>query len=427
MMTRLLSLATVLLGVFPAVADDWPQWRGPNRNDISNEKGLLKTWPAKGPRLVWSYENAGTGYSGPAIVGNRLYTMGTRDGSECVVAVAADTGKELWCTLFGTIFKDNTAHGNGPRATPTVDGEHVYVIGGQSDLVCLEAASGKKVWSKNLQKDLGGKLMSGWGYCESPLVDGDKVVCTPGGPKGAMIALDKRTAKEIWRTTDLTDACSYSSIIIADVLGVRQYIQNTAKAIVGVAPENGKVLWRHVVPGFATAVIPTPIYHDGYVYASASYKFGCVCAKIERNGGEFKTKEVYTNKVMMNHHGGVVLVEDHLYGYSDSERGWVCQELKSGKLIWKSTNANKLGKGSETFADGHLICYDELNGTVALVQANTTGWKEDGRFSLPKESQVRVPSGRFWTHPVIANGKLYLRDQDLIFCFDVKDQIARAR
>ncbi len=426
MMTRLVSLATVLLCALPAAADDWPQWRGPHRDDISNEKGLLKSWPAKGPRLVWTYENAGTGYSGPAIVGNRLYTMGTRNGSECVLALDADTGKELWTTPVGTIFTES--HGNGPRATPTVDGEYLYVMGGQSDLVCLEAASGKKVWSKNLKKDFGGQLMSGWGYCESPLVDGDKVVCTPGGPKGAMMALDKKTGKEIWRTTDLKDKCAYSSIILADVLGMRQYIQETANTIVGVSPETGKVLWRYQ-PTIAlrTAVIPTPIYHDGLVYISAGYGAGCECVKLERDGAEFKATKVFSNKVMTNHHGGVVLADDHLYGYSDTERGWVCQDIKTGNLIWKSTSANKVGKGSETYADGHLICYDETKGTVVLLQANATGWKEDGRFSLPKESQIRRPDGRFWTHPVVANGKLYLRDQDLIFCFDVKDQIAKAR
>ncbi len=306
--------------------------------------------------------------------------------------------------------------------------QYLYVMGGESDLVCLEAADGKKIWSKNLKKDFGGQLMSGWGYCESPLVDGDLVVCTPGGSKGAIIALDKMSGKEIWHTTDLKDKCSYASMIAADALGVRQYIQVTAANIVGVDAKTGKLLWRYK-PKIAlrTAVIPTPIYHDGCVYISAGYGAGCECVKLERDGGEFKATKVFSNKVMTNHHGGVVLIDDHLYGYSDSERGWVCQDFKTGKLIWKSTNSNKFGKGSVTYADGHLICYDETKGTVVLVQANATGWKEDGRFSLPKESKIRRPDGRFWTHPVVANGKLYIRDQDLIFCFDVKDQIARAR
>ena len=421
MTTRWLSLATLLLSVLPVVADDWTQWRGPNRTDRSNEKGLLKTWPEKGPRLVWTFDNAGSGYSGPAIVGNRLYTMGTRDNSECVLALAADSGKEVWVCQIGTIFTDG--HGDGPRATPTVDGEMIYVIGGQSDLVCLEAATGKKVWSKNLKGDFGGVLMSNWGYCESPLIDGDKVVCTPGGPKGAMLALDKKTGKEIWRCTDLKDKCGYSSIIAEDVQGVRQYIQDTASAIVGVAADTGKLLWRYPVSAFRTAVIPTPIYHDGYVFASAGYSAGCECVKLERDGGEFKATKVYANKNMTNHHGGVVLLDDYLYGYSDSGR-WTCMDFKTGKVAW---NSNKLDKGSLTYADGHLICYGEGKGAVVLVEATPTGWKEDGRFSLPKESKIRVPAGRFWTHPVVANGKLYLRDQDLIFCFDVKDQIAKAR
>jgi outer membrane protein assembly factor BamB len=421
MMTRLLSLATVLLCALPAVADDWPQWRGPGRMDISNEKGLLKTWPEKGPRLIWTFDQAGSGYSGPAIIGNRLYTMGTRGNSECVLALDANTGKEIWNTAIGDIFKEG--HGNGPRATPSVDGAYLYAMGGESDVVCLETDSGKKVWSKNLRDEFEGELMSGWGYCESPLVDGDKVVCTPGGPKGAIIALDKKTGKPIWRCTELKDKCSYSSIITADILGVRQYVQVMANSLVGVNPENGKLLWRYR-PEIAlrTAVVPTPIYHDGCVYFSAGYGAGCECVRLEREGDAFTAKKIYSNKVMTNHHGGVILVGDYLYGYSDGPR-WTCQDFRTGKSVW---NSNKLDKGSLTYADGHLICYGEGKGAVVLVQATPEGWKEDGRFSLPKTSNIRPPSGRFWTHPVVANGKLYLRDQDLIFCFDIKDQIARA-
>ncbi len=422
MKTRLASLALALLCALPAWADDWTQWRGPNRADISSERGLLRTWPSSGPRLLWTFEQAGSGYSGPAVVGNRLYTMGTKDNSECVLALAVDSGKEFWSTPIGSIFKES--HGNGPRATPTVDGDHLFTIGGQGALVCLETATGKLVWKKEFKKDFSGQLMSGWGFCESPLVDGDKVVCTPGGAKGAMVALNKMTGAIIWRTTDLEDKSAYSSIILAHVHGVKQYIQDTANAVVGVAPDSGKVLWRHPVSGFRTAVIPTPIYHDGCVYVSAGYGAGCECFQIERDGDSFATKKLYANKVMTNHHGGVVLVGDYLYGYSDSERAWVCQEFKTGKLVWKS---NKVGKGGCTCAGGQLICFGEEKGTVVMVPATPQGWKEDGRFSLPRESQIRLPSGRFWTHPVVANGRLYLRDQDLIFCFDVKDQVVKAR
>ncbi len=422
MTKRFLSVAVLLSAALPALADDWPQFRGPGRSDISQEKGLLPKWPAAGPRLLWTFDQGGSGYSGPAIVGNQLFTMGTKDNSECVLALDVATGKELWSTPIGSVFKES--HGNGPRATPTVDGDALYTLGGQGVLVCLQTSDGKLVWKKDLKKDFGGQLMSGWGFCESPLIDGDKLVCTPGGSKGAMIALDKKSGKEIWRTADLSDKCSYSSIIIARIHGVRQYIQDTAGAVVGVAVDSGKVLWRHPVSAFRTAVIPTPIFHDGCVYASAGYGAGCECFQIERDGDGFTTKKLYANKVMTNHHGGVVLVGDYLYGYSDSERGWVCQEFKTGKLVWKS---NKLGKGGLTCAGGHLICYGEEKGTVVLVPATPDGWKEDGRFSLPKESQIRPPAGRFWTHPVVANGRLYLRDQDLIFCFDVKDQIVRAR
>jgi outer membrane protein assembly factor BamB len=382
----------------------------------------MATWPDAGPRLMWTFEQAGSGYSGPAIVGNRLYTMGSKDKDECVLALDVLEGKELWSTPIGPLFKES--HGNGPRATPTVVGDRIYTLGGQGVLVCLQSSDGKLVWKVDLKKDLGGRVMSGWGFCESPLVDGDRVVCTPGGARGAMIALDRNTGKEIWRTTEVTDPCAYSSILIAKIHNVRQYVQNTAKGVIGVAPDSGKLLWRFPVSTFRTAVIPTPICHGDCVYVSAGYGAGCDCFRLDYSDNEFKPVKLYANRIMTNHHGGVLLYGDYLYGYSDSERGWVCQNFQTGKLVWKS---NKLGKGSLTCAGGRLICYSENEGTVVLADASPKGWKEDGRFKLPRESEIRPPAGKFWTHPVVANGRLYLRDQDLIFCFDVKDRLVGAR
>ena len=389
---------------------DWPQWRGPDRTDVSRESGLLKEWPSGGPKRLWLFKNAGNGYSGPAIVSGRLFTMGTRDGAEIMIALNADTGEELWSASIGPIVKFD--RGGGPRGTPAVDGERVYGLGGQGTLICAAVADGKVIWRVSLA-DLGGKTPR-WGYSESVLVDGDKVICTPGGAKGAIAALDKATGKVIWQSKEFTDPAHYSSAIVGEHNGTRLYIQLTEQHVAGVSANDGKLLWKSPFPG-QTAVVPTPILHDSSVYVTAGYGAGCKLLKL---GAGNQVSDVYDNKAMKNHHGGVVLVGDYLYGYSDG-RGWMCQEFKSGKQVWSEKNA--LGKGAVSCADGMLYCLDENSGTVALAEASPKAWKEHGRFKLNPQSKIRDFQGRFWTHPVISNGKLYLRDQDLIFCYDVKE------
>jgi outer membrane protein assembly factor BamB len=418
MNTRTLLILAVFLCALalPVGAADWPQWRGPDRTDISKETGLLRTWPSAGPTVLWTNTNAGVGYSGVAVVGDRIYSMGARGRIEYVYALDGRTGKELWSAPVGDIFTES--HGDGPRCTPTVDGDLLYALGGKSDLVCVETAQGKVRWQTNLRKNLGGDLMSGWGYTESPLVDGDKLICTPGGARGTLAALDKKTGKVLWRSKGLTDRAAHSSAISADVGNVHQYIQLTDKAIVGVAADDGRLLWRHVRDGFRIAVIPTPIFHDDYVYATAGYGAGCTLLKLTADGKSVNAEVVYENKNLANHHGGVVLMGEHIYGHTDG-KGWVCQNFRTGDIVW--AERKKLGKGSVTFADGRLFCYSEDQGTLVSVEATPDGWKETGRFKLPRESTKRKPSGKFWTHPVIANGRLYLRDQDLLFCFDLKD------
>lgn len=388
---------------------DWPQWRGPDRTDVSKETGLLKKWPDGGPKRVWIYEDAGNGYSGPAIAKGKYFTIGTRDKSECVLALDANSGKELWIAQLGEVLENDW--GGGPRGTPTVDGDKVYALSGKGDLVCMNVADGKVVWKASMT-ELGGKR-PGWGYTESVLVDGDKVVCTPGGSKGALAALDKNSGKVIWRSTDFTDGAQYASIIPAEINGVRNYIQLTMQHLVGISAKDGKQLWSSDWPG-RTAVIPTPIYRDSHVYITSGYGVGCKLVKIASNN---EVSTVYENKVMKNHHGGVILVGDHLYGHSDGS-GWVCQDFKTGEEVW--AERNKLGKGAIACADGMLYCLDERSGVVALVEASPKGWNELSRFTLEPQTKIRSPQGRIWTHPVISNGKLYLRDQDLIYCYDVK-------
>ena len=334
---------------------DRPQWRGPDRTGVSQEPDLISSWPQRGPRLLWTSESAGSGYSGPSIVGNQLFCQGADANQEFVFALDVQTGKQIWRTPYCKCYR--TGWGDGPRSNPAVDGDKIYVIGGGGDIACLETATGAIRWQKSMQKDLQGQMMSGWGYCESPLVDGDQFVCSPGGPKGTLAALNKQTGEVLWRSEELKDLAAYSSIIVATVSGVRQYIQMTAKGIVGVDAKDGKLLWRHVNPAYRVAVIPTPIFHNDRVYASSGYNAGCELLKLTATEAGIQAASVYKNKNMVNHHGGVVFVGDCLYGFSDGNRSWVCQDFKTGRTIW--AEKNKLGKGCLSCAHGQMYCYSE--------------------------------------------------------------------
>ncbi len=406
-MLRTLILFSLL--TTSAISADWPQWRGPNRDDSSKESGLLAEWPAEGPKRLWLFSNAGNGYSGPAIVAGKLYTLGTRDGKEILLSLDAVSGKELWASPIADVL--NNGWGDGPRGTPNVDGDRVYALSGKGTLVCASTTDGKIQWQKSMS-DLGGKV-PGWGYTESPLVDGKQVVVTPGGSKGAMAAFDKMKGEVLWQSKDFTDGAQYSSIVPATINGEPQYVQLTMQHIVGISPKDGTTLWQQDFPG-KTAVIPTPIVHGNEVYVTAGYGVGCVGLKIEPGN---KVTELYSNKVMKNHHGGVILYQDHLYGHSDGG-GWTCQDFATGDSVW--TEKNKLGKGAIGYADGHFYCLDEGSGSVALIEASTAGWSEKGRFKLDPQTSIRSPQGHIWTHPVIVDGRLYLRDQDLIYCYAVK-------
>jgi outer membrane protein assembly factor BamB len=409
-MKRAVVTLVVALGIVTsalAAEFDWPQWRGPGRDAVSKETGLLKAWPAGGPKRVWLYEKAGNGYSGPAIVGGKLFTLGTRSDQEILLALDANSGQELWATPIDSIY--NNRWGGGPRGTPAIDGEKLYAISGKGKLVCANISDGKIAWQKTMG-ELGGRVPQ-WGYTESPLIDGEKVVCTPGGSQGAIAALDKNSGKVLWQSKEFTDGAQYSSLVPANINNTPQYVQLTMQSIVGVAAKDGKMLWKSDWPG-KTAVIPTPIVRENLVYVTSGYGVGC---KQIRIGSDNKVETVYENKVMKNHHGGVILLGDYLYGHADA--GWTCQNFKTGEQVW---NHRDFGKGAIAYADGMLYCLEEGSGNVALVEASPEGWKEKGRFKLDPQTKIRSESGRIWTHPVITNGKLYLRDQDLIYCYDVK-------
>jgi len=408
---RNLCLPALLVGLFAvthAHASDWPQWRGPNRDNVSTETGLKADWPRGGPALLWKATGLGDGYSTVAVVGDRLFTIGDRRDASYVTAFNTANGQAVWAAKLG---KPGEFGGYaGPRSTPTVDGEFLYTLGQFGDLVCFETATGKEKWHKDLTKDFGGAAPN-WGYAESPLVDGEQVVVTPGGSQGTLAAVRKDTGVLVWRSKSITDAAQYSSAIVAVIAGVRQYIQLTAASVMGIAAADGQLLWRASRRG-DVAVIPTPIYHDGYVYVTSGYGVGCNLFQITEKAGKFSAREVYSNKMMVNHHGGVVLVNDSIYGYSDS-KGWTSQDFKTGRANWQ--DKDKLGKGSLTCAGNRLyLRQEDKPGTVALIEVSPAGYKEHGRFEPPHRSDMQS-----WSHPVVANGKLYLRDQDVLLCYDV--------
>lgn len=413
---RLLSTggrAGLVLGIFlSASGADWPEWRGVNRDGHSPDQATLKSWPAAGPELVWKTGSLGSGYAAVAVVGDRIYTAGDRGDRNFVIALDRATGREIWASDLGKAGAPGWGGFAGVRATPTVDGERLYAIAQYGEIACFETTTGKEVWRRHLVDDFGGKLPE-WGFSESALVDGDQVVCTPGGEKGALVALDKRTGRLLWQSGDFKDEAQYSSIIKAEIDGVPQYIQLTMESVVGIAPRSGAVLWHAERKG-RTAVIPTPIYHDHHVYVTSGYGTGCNLFKITSRNGAFSAEEVYADKIMKNHHGGVILVDGHLYGHSDGV-GWVCQDFATGKPVW--TEKEKTAKGSIAYAGGMFVLREEKKGSsdLVLIEASPEGYRERGRFRQPDQSGKDA-----WAHPVIVGGRLYVRDQDLLLCYNVR-------
>ena len=401
-------LATAVLTATPLLSADWPQWRGAGRVGHSPDTSILAPWPKSGPKQAWVFKDAGIGYSSFSIVGTRLFTMGARQESEQVICLDATTGKELWATSLGPVYENNW--GDGPRSTPTVDGDHLYALSATGILACLNIKDGTEVWKVDVVKSLGGELQ-GWGYTESVLIDGDHVICTPGGQQGTMAALHKKTGAVVWQSSKLKGPAQYSSPIRIEVNGQPQYAQLLMNKVVGIAPKDGALLWETSFPG-RVAVIPTLVFHDNSVYATAGYGTGCQMIKLD--GAE--PEVVYEEKSITNHHGGVIVVDGKIYGHSD-KGGWTCQDFLTGKIEWQDES---LGKGTCTYAAGHLICVDENDGTVVLATAKPDKWQEISRFKLAPQTSLRKKEGRIWSHPVVVNGRLYLRDQDLIFCNNVK-------
>ncbi|MGL4555200.1 MAG: PQQ-binding-like beta-propeller repeat protein [Gemmataceae bacterium] len=430
-MNARLYAAAFLAGATGLLAADWPQWRGPDRTGLSAETGLLKEWPKGGPALLWKATGLGGGYSTPSVVGTKLYVLGAKDlkagggkgkgkggggGASAAESVfcldLAKQGAKLWSTEVGSTGRSYP----GPRSTPTVDGDRLFAISSDGVLACLDASDGKLVWKKSLTADFGGKY-GNWNYAESPLIDGDRLICTPGGTKSTMVCLNKRTGSVIWegKVSGLKDGkmpgstAGYSSALVSNVAGRKTYVQMIQGGVIGMDAQTGAMLWHYDNPASSGANISTPLLKGDSVFAASGYGNGGGRADVAKKGDGFEAKEKFFLANFQNHHGGMVLVNGHIYGTGG--QSLMCVNFDTGKVEWTDRG---VGKGSVTYADG-MIYHRGEGGDVALVEATPAGYKEKGRFKQPDRSPAAA-----WPHPVVCGGKLYLRDWDALLCYDVK-------
>lgn len=394
-----ISATTVVAG------SDWPQWQGPNRNGLSSETGLLARWPASGPTAVWTATGLGGGYGSVAIAGDRIFVQSSRGSRQSFINVLRrEDGKGVWSKALGPSGSND--RGSGPRGTPTVDGDRVYILTEQGDLWCLKAADGTEVWTRNILRDFGGRQIS-WLLSESPLVDGNHVIVSPGGPRAGIVALDKMTGKTMWTSQQLSDEAGYASPIAADVGGVRVIMTLTAEAGVGVRASDGKLMWRYQPVANGTANVATPIFFDNKVFYSSAYGTGAALLGLAARDGDVRAEQIYFTRDMQNHHGGLVLVNGHLYGFHNSIL--TCMEFLTGKVLWRDRS---VGKGTLTYADGNLYILSEDN-VVGLAAASPSGYQEKGRFTIADQG---LPS---WAHPVVSGGRLYIRNQNVLTAYNI--------
>jgi outer membrane protein assembly factor BamB len=415
-----IASSVAVLADVPAQAGDWPGWRGPTRDALSTESGLLQEWPSSGPPLAWKATGLGAGFSSLAVVGDRIYTIGDRDGAQQVLALQRTDGTLVWSTKLGDPWNDE--YGGG-RGTPTVDGDLLYAIGTGGNLVCLETATGKERWRKSLPRDFGGTMMSSWKWSESPLVDGNLVIFTPGARDAALVAVDKKTGETAWKTAipDLgskgADGAGYSSIVISNAAGVKQYVQLLGRGLVGVRASDGKFLWGYNRVANEVANISTPVVRANFVFASTGYGTGAALVELSRQGDAVAAKELYflPAGTFQNHHGGFVLVGNYLYSGHGQSKGFpICLDLITGKVAWGGDIRNAgTGSAAVLYADGRLY-FRYQNGVVMLIEASPVSYHEKGSFTIP---DVKKPS---WSHLVVSEGRLYVREQDTLYCYDVR-------
>lgn len=424
-MIRIWNAGAIIIGLLAGsdlIAADWPGHRGPARDGVSSETGF-SPWPKEGPPLRWTFNKAGAGYGSPAVSNGIIYLLGTREKNEVALAIDA-SGKELWSSVIGPIydFQGNSWSG-GPNATPTLADGKVFAQGSQGILVCFEAASGKQVWSIDLVKELGaevnpvggGPAKMGWGFSASPLRDKDSLIFTTGGSGGLFTSVDPATGKVKWRSANLKIQATYGSVAVGEFDGMRQYMVMTQNGAAAVKASDGVTAWQYKREAdYPDIVAGTPVVTPSGIYISAGYGGEATLLKPTAKGVE----AVWSAKEISSNLGGFVISGKHAFGFH-GKRSWACQELENGNVAWTGKR-NALGSGSAILADGKLIAMAEDTGAVAMIQADPAGYKELSRFTLPVESAIRKTSGRRWTHPVLSDGNLFLRDQELLFCYKIR-------
>jgi len=415
--SRLLTIVAALgICSLTTSAADWPQWRGPERSGISEETGLLKQWPAEGPKLLWQVDDIGDGYSTPSVVGSRIYIMGNRGmNNEFVQALSVEDGKPVWATRLGNVGNS----GQQPsypmsRSTPTVDGDVLYALSSDGDLVCIQLTTGEVLWRKSLRSDFGG-LPGKWAYSESPLIDGDVLVATPGGNEATLVALEKKTGAVKWKSAvPGGDAAAYASAIVTDAAGRKQYVQFLDEGVVGVDAKTGEFLWRYARTSTGPANIASPIAHDSHVYSTNARRFGGGLVQLKATADGVSAEEVYFERAVPNTLGGQILLDGYLYG--TNQEGLVAVEFANGKVSWQTDG----GPGSVLYADGHLYVHRESGG-VALVEVGPGAFRKKGSFTPPNQpDHLHGPREMAWTYPVVANGRLYIRDLGTLWCYDIR-------
>jgi outer membrane protein assembly factor BamB len=403
-----------------ARAGDWPTFRGPGRTAVSSDAGLLHAWPAGGPKLIWESQGAGRGYSSLAVAGPYIFTLGdapstAEDKDEYLLCFDRDSGKQLWKTKTGLAWTADNPNWHGARSTPTADGALIYVVTPHGELVCCDTASGEERWRKNLKNDFQGNKGDKWGYSESPLIDGDLLICTPGGSTTTMVALNKVTGDVIWKTAREGDrGAGHSSAVVSNISGTNVYVQITASGPLGVRASDGQLLWSYPIEQ-TICVIPTPIIRDDLIFFAVGYKRGgALLRQVSGQNGAVMIEEIYPLKIeLTNKHGGTVLVGDYVYGDSDDGGVPHCADLMTGETKWKKRGSGS-GSASIISADGDLYVRF-ADGTMALAKAGADDYVETGSFKVPGSGER--PS---WAHPVIVDGRLYLREQDKLLCYDLR-------
>ncbi len=416
-----ITILGILLSLFSInllSAADSHQWRGPNRDGIYQETGLLKSWPKKGPALLWHFEDIGIGFSSISVVKGKIYVSGVKGEIEFLTVLDLK-GKKLWSLNYG---KATPSSYEGSRTTPTVIGKYIYVISGGGDVVAIDGTKRKILWTVNGEKSFGADP-GRWGTAESPLVFDNKLIYTPAGEKTTMVALDRMTGKTLWQSPTLDEGGAYVSPLLIKYKGQRQIITAITKHIIGVNPDNGEIDWKVNYlkvfdSGFFDSMMlhqintNTPIFKDGRLFITSGYDHGGLLLDLADNLKSAKVFKLVPE--LDNHHGHVVLVNGYLYGsnWINNKKGnWVAVNFATGK---KSYETKWGGKGSIISADGMLYIYEELRGNLGLAKANP---KE---FKIISSFKVKKGNNQHWCHPTISDGILYLRRGKTLMAFDIR-------